>query len=140
MAAASRPHAIRNAYLRELTDDTIDTILDFVDRATSPFGVIALREMGGAMARVPIDATAFGHRDKSFYLAADNAWDDESHADQHVAWTDAFWQAVAPHADGAYASFLDDEGDDRVLAAYTQRPTPDSPRSSGATTPTTSSG
>ena len=77
MAAVSRPHAIRNAYLRGLTDETIEIILDFVDRATSPFGVIALREFGGAMARVPVDATAFAHRDKAFYVAADNAWEDE---------------------------------------------------------------
>ena len=77
MAAVSRPHAIRNAYLRELADETIEIILDFVNRATSPFSLVALRELGGAMARVPVDATAFAHRDKAFYLAADNAWEDE---------------------------------------------------------------
>jgi FAD/FMN-containing dehydrogenase len=118
MSAVSRPHAIRNAYLRELTDETIDIVLDFVGRATSPFGLVALRELGGAMARVPVDATAFAHRDKAFYVAADNAWDDEPHPEQHVAWTEAFWRAVAPHTDGAYAGFLGDEGDDRVRAAY----------------------
>jgi FAD/FMN-containing dehydrogenase len=117
-AAASRPHAIRNAYLRELADETIDIVLDSVDRATSPFGLVALRELGGAMARVPVDATAFAHRDKAFYVAADNAWEDGS-PERHVAWTEAFWQAVAPHTDGAYAAFLDDEGEDRVRSAYT---------------------
>jgi FAD/FMN-containing dehydrogenase len=118
MAAVSRPHAIRNAYLRELADETIEIILDFVNRATSPFGVVALRELGGAMARVPVDATAFAHRDKAFYLAADNSWEDEPRPERHVAWTEAFWQAVAPYTDGAYASFLEDEGEDRVRAAY----------------------
>ena len=76
MAAVSRPHAIRNAFLRELADEVIEIILAFVTRATSPFGLVALRELGGAMARVPVDATAFGHRDKAFYLAADNSWED----------------------------------------------------------------
>jgi FAD/FMN-containing dehydrogenase len=118
MAAVSRPHAIRNAYLRELADETIEIIVDFVDRATSPYGVVALRELGGAMARVPIDATAFAHRDKAFYIAADNAWDDEPLPDRHIAWTEAFWRAAAPHTDGAYAGFLGDEGEDRVRAAY----------------------
>ena len=115
---SSRPHAIRNAYLRELADETIEIILDFVNRATSPFGLVALRELGGAMARVPVDATAFAHRDKAFYLAADNSWEDEPRPERHVAWTEAFWQAVAPYTDGAYASFLEDEGEDRVRAAY----------------------
>ena len=118
MAAVSRPHAIRNAYLRGLTDETIEIILDFVGRATSPFGVIALRELGGAMARVPVDATAFAHRDKAFYVAADNAWEHEEGPERHIAWTEAFWQAVAPYTDGAYAGFLADEGADRVRAAY----------------------
>jgi FAD/FMN-containing dehydrogenase len=118
MAAVSRPHAIRNAYLRELTDETIEIILDFLNNATSPFGVIALRELGGAMARVPVDATAFAHRDKAFYVAADNAWEDESRPEPHVAWAHAFGQAVRPHADGAYSGFLEDEGEDRVRAAY----------------------
>jgi FAD/FMN-containing dehydrogenase len=118
MAAVSRPHAIRNAYLRALTDETIEVVLDFVERVTSPFSLVALRELGGAMARVPADATAFAHRDKAFYLAADSSWEAEPHAERHIAWADAFWQAVAPHTDGAYAGFLDDEGDDRVRSAY----------------------
>jgi FAD/FMN-containing dehydrogenase len=117
-SAVSRPHAIRNAYLSELTDETIDIVLDFVGRATSPFSIVALRELGGAMARVPADATAFAHRDKAFYLAADNAWENDPQPERHIAWTEDLWRAVAPHTDGAYAGFLGDEGDDRVRAAY----------------------
>ena len=117
VAATPRPHAIRNAFVRELTDSTIDVILEFVDRATSPFSLVALRELGGAMARVGNDETAFAHRDKAFYLAADNSWDGGD-ADQHVAWTEQFWRAVAPQTDGAYAGFLADEGDERVRSAY----------------------
>ena len=69
------------------------------------------------MSRVPVDATAFAHRDQAFYVAAQNSWD-VGPAEPHVAWTEAFWQAMAPHAAGAYAGFLGDEGDHRVRAAY----------------------
>jgi FAD/FMN-containing dehydrogenase len=69
------------------------------------------------VSRVRVDATAFAHRDKAFYVAADNSWD-EGPAEPHVAWTEAFWQAIAPHTAGAYANFLEDEGEDRVRAAY----------------------
>jgi FAD binding domain len=75
MAAASRPHMIRNAYVRDLTDEAIEVILDSVQHVTSPFSLVALRELGGAMSRVPVDATAFAHRDKAFYVAADSSWD-----------------------------------------------------------------
>ena len=46
MAAASRPHMIRNAYVRDLTDETIEIILDSVQHVTSPFSLVALRELG----------------------------------------------------------------------------------------------
>ena len=118
MAEVSRPHAVRNALLGELADELIEIILAFVARATSPFGLVALRELGGAMSRVPVDATAFGHRDKAFYLAADNSWEAGQRPEGHIAWTDEFWHAAAPYTEGAYAGFLDDEPDDRVRAAY----------------------
>ena len=70
------------------------------------------RELGGAVARVPNEATAFAHRDKAFYIAADNAWeDDDPQPARHTAWTEDAWRALAPHTDGTYAGFLDDEGD-----------------------------
>lgn len=118
MAATSRPAAIRNGFLREISDETIEIILDFVNRSTSPFASAALRELGGAMARVPAEATAFAHRDKAFYVAATNLWEEGQPPEPHLAWTEEFWQALAPFTDGAYAGFLEDEGDARVRAAY----------------------
>ena len=47
-----------------------------------------------------------------------NAWDEPADADRHVAWVEAFWRAVAPATDGAYANYLGDEGAERVGAAY----------------------
>lgn len=115
-AGISRPHAVRNAYLRELSDELIEAILDYIDRSTSPYSLVSLRELGGAMARVPLEETAFAHRDKAFYFAIDNAWDDASLAETHLAWTESFWQTAAPYTDGAYAAFLAGEG--RVQSAY----------------------
>ena len=84
------------------------------------FSAIVLRELGGAMARVPAEATAFAHRDKAFYLAIQKAWDDglELRPERHVAWTEAFWRAIAPRTVGAYANLMGDEGEERVRAAY----------------------
>jgi FAD/FMN-containing dehydrogenase len=118
MAAVCRPHLIKNAFLRALTDEAIEVILEFVSRATSPFSLVALRELGGAMARVPVDATAFAHRDQGFYIGVDASWELERRPERHVAWAEAFWQAIAAHTDGAYAGFLGDEGDARVHAAF----------------------
>lgn len=117
-ASVRRPHAVRNAYLRALPDATIAALLDAAAHPTSPFGLVGLRELGGAVARVPAGATAFAHRDKEFYLTVDNAWPDGEDAAPHVAWTERLWARIAPATDGAYAGYLDDEGDERVRAAY----------------------
>ena len=120
MATIRRPQAIRAGFAHHVDDAMIDQILDFGNQATSPFSMVAIRELGGAVTRVPVEATAFGHRDKAFYLAVQNAWDDgpEAEPERHVAWTEGLWRALAPRMDGAYANLLGDEGEDRVRAAY----------------------
>ncbi|MGH2618865.1 MAG: BBE domain-containing protein, partial [Thermomicrobiales bacterium] len=120
MAAARRPQAIRAGFMHDIDETTIDTMLDAVSHATSPFSMVLLRVLGGEIARVPAEATAFSHRDKSLYFAIQNGWDDEHdpRADHHIAWTDALWRALAPRTVGAYANFLGDEGAARVRAAY----------------------
>ena len=74
-----------------------------------------VRWRGGARSA---DATAFAHRDKAFYIAADSSWEEDPSPERHIAWAEAFGKAVAPYTDGVYAGFMDDEGDARVRAAY----------------------
>lgn len=118
VGAISRPHALRAGFMRALDDVTIEAILAHALRPTSPMSVVQLRVLGGAMARVPADATAFSHRDKPIFLAMMNAWDDGDDGNKHAAWVESLWRQIAPQTDGAYVNFLDEEGDDRVKAAY----------------------
>jgi FAD/FMN-containing dehydrogenase len=119
VGAISRPHALRAGFMHTLDGTTIDAVLAHIERPTSPMSVVQLRVLGGAMARVPADATAFAHRDKPLFLAMMNAWDDPGDAHRHASWVDSLWRQVAPRTDGAYANFLDDEGEDRVRSAFT---------------------
>ena len=114
----SRRHEVRSGLLSRFDDAMIETILDYGHSMTSPFGMIELRVLGGAMARVPADATAFAHRDTPYLFAAINGYDDPAEAERHVAWTRSLWQAVAPSTDGAYVNYLQDEGEARVREAY----------------------
>ena len=114
----SRHHAIRSGFLTSFDDATIETVLDHARAMTSPFGMIELRVLGGAMARVPTDATAFAHRDKPYLLCVINSWDDPAESDRHPAWMHACWQAVAPRTDGTYSNYMQDEGERRLRDAY----------------------
>jgi FAD/FMN-containing dehydrogenase len=119
MTEVSRPQAIRAGFLDSLGNDTIETVIRSVERATSPYSSVMIRGLGGQMARVPEDATAFSHRDAAVYLAIGNAWDEgDPQPERHMNWTEQLWRAVAPRVCGAYVNYLGNEGEDRVRAAY----------------------
>jgi hypothetical protein len=82
--------------------------------------------MGGAVARVPDDATAYVGRQVAYNIVVDAVWlPDESaeHAEAETAWARRFLQALQPHADGGvYVNFLDSDDDaSRVREAYGDR-------------------
>jgi FAD/FMN-containing dehydrogenase len=108
--------------IRELSDDAIETMVSFMERAPSMSPMVAIDQFGGAVARVPNDATAFGHRDAACDLIIAAIWSEESEQDAHVEWAKSFWEAMQPYASSdVYVNYLSDEGDEgdeRVRAAY----------------------
>jgi FAD/FMN-containing dehydrogenase len=80
--------------------------------------MIQLRVLGGAMARVPADATAFAHRTAPIMALIITQYQDPATEPEHVAWTDALHAALAPNDAGVYANFLEAEGDERIRSAY----------------------
>jgi FAD/FMN-containing dehydrogenase len=113
-----RYHDDRSMFLDAVDEGALDTILEHGTRGPSPFSMVQLRVLGGAMARVSNDATAFAHRDKPYLLNIVNGWQDPAQAGANRAWTEEFWQAMRPRAAGAYVNFLGDEGELRVRDAY----------------------
>ena len=98
-----------------------ETILDYLTASTGSMAVAQLRVLGGAMARVPVDATAFAHRKSKIMvnIAALYARPDEKPT--HEAWVTEFESALRQGDRGAYVNFLGDEGPARIHAAYPRR-------------------
>jgi FAD/FMN-containing dehydrogenase len=112
---AQRLHAtVRSGFMDGLPDAAIETIMDDVEAGFDPFAMVQIRALGGAFARVPADATAFAHRDKSIFLAVINLGAEE----EHRQWAETLWKRLKPHTSGVYVNFLDKEGDERVHEAY----------------------
>jgi FAD/FMN-containing dehydrogenase len=116
--AASRPHSVRSGFMTGFDREAAELIMANVRGLRSPFGGVQLRVLGGAMARVPADATAFAHRDKPLLVTLLNSWIDPAEAARQTAWTEAFWRRLAPHTSGAYVNLLQDEGRSRIRDAY----------------------
>jgi FAD/FMN-containing dehydrogenase len=94
------------------------TIMQYLEASDAPMRAAQLRVLGGAMASVPAEATAFAHR--SSRIMANVAAFYEGTEDRTVrsAWVQEFAGALRQSDSGAYVGFLADEGEERIRAAY----------------------
>jgi FAD/FMN-containing dehydrogenase len=109
--------------LAGLSDDAIAVMAEHAYAARSPLSYTAMFHMGGALARVPRDATAYAGREVAHNIVIDAVWLPEEsgeHAATETAWARRFLRALQPHgAGGVYVNFLDSDDDSgRVREAY----------------------
>jgi FAD/FMN-containing dehydrogenase len=110
------PGFFRGTYLPTVDGPVADDIIAFMERAMSPLAFAQFRFLGGAMADVPSDETAFAHRDASVLALIVNVFTDGEPA-THEAWSEAFFAAIHSPESGVYVNFVDD-GDERIHEAY----------------------
>ena len=113
----------KSTNLAGLSDEAIAVIADHAYAAGSPRSCAVMFHFGGAVARVPRDATAYAGRDVAHNIVIEGVWlPDESaeHAAAETAWARRFLQALQPHGAGSvYVNFLDSDDDtSRVREAY----------------------
>jgi FAD binding domain/Berberine and berberine like len=106
-------------FVDELSDELIDVLIDAMTRVPSPYTLIAIEPMGGAIARIPESATAFQHRSASFSLLILSGWEDPADTDVNVTWTRKLFARTEPLCSaGVYVNYLGLEGDQRVRDAF----------------------
>jgi FAD/FMN-containing dehydrogenase len=108
----------RSRFLETIDDEAIEAILGAMAEASSPAAMVQIRILGGAMARVAPDATAFAHRQAPVMLLIITEYEDPATEPVHAAWTHALHDALAANDAGVYANFLEAEGDERIHSAY----------------------
>jgi FAD/FMN-containing dehydrogenase len=106
-------------FLSELPDEAIDTLVAAASRPRSPFSAVTLVPGGGAVARIPENATAFGQRTAPWNIHYQSVWEDPADAKAIIAQTRDLADAMKPWATGRlYLNYIGDEGLDRVEAAF----------------------
>lgn len=113
----------KSVELPRLTDHAIDTLVEHASTVTSPKSYCIVFQLGGALARVGDDETAFSQRDAAHNVNINAVWTEEDpHSQRHVAWARDFFDAMQPHAGRrVYLNFLGEEGGKRVRQAYGAR-------------------
>lgn len=103
----------------DLPDGLIDVAVAAIERLPSSQCEIFFGQIGGATARVPVEATAYSSRDANYVMNVHARWDDPSEDARCIEWARGFFDASAPFALGSvYVNFLTQEESARVGAAY----------------------
>jgi hypothetical protein len=108
----------RSADLAELSDDVIDIVADRAPQMTSKLTAFPIFQLGGAIARVGEDETAFTGRRARFTININATTATAEGFDEEREWSRSFWTALEPHHAGVYVNFLMEEGEDRIRQAY----------------------
>jgi FAD/FMN-containing dehydrogenase len=116
---AFHPTAIGHTmFIDTIEQHTAETILEHLRASDAPVRVAQLRVLGGAMARVPADATAFAHRGSKIMVNLASFYQGPDDQPVRQAWVEAFAAALRQGDQGAYVGFLGDEDQGRVHQAY----------------------
>jgi len=95
-----------------------ETLMKWLNDSDAAMRVAQLRVLGGAMARVPAEATAFAHRSQRILVNVAAFYEGPEDKPIRQAWVEAFRDALRGDNHAAYVNFLGDEGEARVHDAY----------------------
>src|SRR5438034_6447200 len=108
----------RTLFMDSVDRDVADTIVEHLGATDAPMRVAQLRVLGGAMARVPVEATAFAHRKSRIMVNVAALYERPDQAPVYEPWVTGFAAALKQGDSGAYVNFLVDEGEARIRDAY----------------------
>jgi FAD/FMN-containing dehydrogenase len=102
-----------------LPDDALDVLIEHATQPASPMTQVIVMPGGGAIARVPEDAMAFGNRRSEWNIHYLGMWLDPADSATNIEWTKRISQAMKPYATGrVYLNFLGDEGPERIESGF----------------------
>ena len=109
---------VRSCDVAALDDGVIEVVAERGLHITSPVSSLALWQMGGAVARVADDATAFNGRQVGFTFNINGNTETADGFEEQRQWARDYWTALEPWHQSVYVNFLMEEGEERVKQAY----------------------
>jgi hypothetical protein len=108
----------RTMFLDTIDRPVAETIVEYLQASSAQMAVAQIRVLGGAMAQVPANATAFAHRSSRIMVNVAALYERPDEAAVHEPWLSGFAAALRQGEGGAYVGFLGDEGEARIRDAY----------------------
>ena len=93
-------------FMDGLSDQAIQAVLYWDARRPTPQTLIVIRTLGGAIASVGAEDSAYAHRSARFNLSIDATWSDAVLDGTAIGWARSTWAAIRPFATGGvYVNF-----------------------------------
>jgi FAD/FMN-containing dehydrogenase len=110
----------RSEFAASLPDELLDSLVASFKNVKSPLSALLIEQFGGAVSRVPADATAFDQRDATYNLVIVSRWVTPLDAEPNVQWARSTSDAVKPFGTGTvYVNYIGaGESPDRVRASF----------------------
>jgi FAD/FMN-containing dehydrogenase len=101
-----------------LPDAALTTMVDRLMAGPGPSNTLQFDALGGAVAGVAEDATAFAHRQALFSMQVEAFWTNDGDEAANRAWVKQTREALAPYTSGAYVNYIDSDVSDYGRAYY----------------------
>jgi len=114
-----RPLAVaRTMFVDRVDSGVAELIIDRLENSDAAMRAVQLRPMGGAITRVPVDATAFAHRNSKIMTNVASFYEGPEDKPIRQQWVSELSGQLQQDDEGAYVNFLADDGPDAVRSAY----------------------
>ena len=121
LAPQGRQNYLKSHFMKQVSDDAVDIMLDYFERVTSPLTAVFFQYLGNAARRVPASETAFGHRDALCEWGTNAVFMDPGESEVHIRWAREFATDLLPFSSGAYVNQVGteaEEGAEAIQAAF----------------------
>lgn len=104
---------LKGGFISGITPQLIDTLTGGLEPHPDRSTMIIFQQAGGAIKRIPADATAFAHRYAEYNMIATMAWMPGTAPQEHVRAVKGYWSTLMPFTHGFYVNEAD--GDNAAL-------------------------
>ncbi|SPJ31194.1 BBE domain-containing protein [Falsiruegeria mediterranea] len=102
-----------------LPSDAIQALLDGIATLPDPACEVFIAHIGGAMARVAVNETAYPQRSSHFIMNVHTRWEDPAKDKDCIEWARALYDRMKPYSTGsAYVNFMPEDEERPVTSAY----------------------
>jgi FAD/FMN-containing dehydrogenase len=95
---------LKSGFTAGISDALVDRLVDGMQADAGRETLVFFQHSGGAIGRVPADATAFPNRDAQHNMFALVSWDPAIDPSTHISYIRQYWNTLAPFTNGWYTN------------------------------------